>query len=150
MMGETKHRNLLSDKSYRSSCCPTATIIQPIMYYQSQPFEQAETVVNAWPNAATTLLMLEVIVLSSSVRTQSVVVLPQPSSWKFGLNKGDLVSFLASLRYSSSSDLIQRLLLPSSGEEKSLGQVLAAAAIIPLLSKLSPLMKQSSVAGSPG
>ena len=60
-------------------------------------------------------------------------------SGKFGLNKGDLVSFLVSL---GGSDLIQSFL-----REKSLGQVLAAAAstIIPLSSKLSPLMKQSSV-----
>ena len=60
-------------------------------------------------------------------------------SGKFGWNKGDLVSFLVSL---GGSDLIQSFL-----REKSLGQVLAAAAstIIPLSSKLSPLMKQSSV-----
>ena len=64
---------------------------------------------------------------------------PHVVSGKFGLNKGDLVSFLVSL---GGSDLIQSFL-----REKSLGQVLAAAAstIIPLSSKLSPLMKQSSV-----
>ena len=50
-----------------------------------------------------------------------------------------MTSFLVSL---GGSDLIQSFL-----REKSLGQVLAAAAstIIPLSSKLSPLMKQSSV-----
>ena len=50
-----------------------------------------------------------------------------------------VTSFLVSL---GGSDLIQSFL-----REKSLGQVLAAAAstIIPLSSKLSPLMKQSSV-----